>query len=98
VRRSGVEQPRNTTTTNKSRKRKKLWLVTMELWRESYSGYDQCDDKKHTEYVMALGEKSAIRLGTKQALDPGKGMYWSQYCWTRNAVAVESPCKQEKLK
>jgi len=72
------------------------WKVTMELWRETWSGHDQCDDPEHVEFVKAASEKAAINKGKRQAIDPPKGREWSHYIWARNAEAEKITAKEER--
>lgn len=61
------------------------YTVTMELWRETFSGRDQRDVLAHIEVVVAATVASAIKKAERQAINPGKGMAWSHSIWARNA-------------
>jgi hypothetical protein len=66
----------------------KKFKVTMEMWRESFSGRDYRDGDV-TAIVEAGNVESAIKKAKKKTLNPGKGMRWSQSIWIENSVATE---------
>lgn len=65
------------------------WKVTMELWRETWSGHDQCDDRCHIEIVESKTAKLATEKAIKKATSAGKGKRLSHSVWVRNAQAEQ---------
>lgn len=66
----------------------KQFLVTMELWRETWGGIDQRDGSTSVK-VKAANSRAACRKAEKTVLSPGKGRVWSHSRWAKNVTAKE---------
>ena len=66
----------------------KHFRVSVELWRETWNGYNQCDGVEYVE-VDAANAASASKKAEKQVLNPGKGKAWSHARWAKNVIAEE---------
>lgn len=64
----------------------KLYKVTMEMWRETWNGSDQCDNREHIEFIKASSATVACNKGSRKALAPYKDGC-SHYIWVQNIEA-----------
>ena len=73
----------------------KRFIVTMQLWHESFGGYNHRDGEKTIE-VLAKNEESACDKAVDKVLNPGKGRSWSQSRWATDVEAVLKPKKRSR--
>ena len=69
----------------------KQFKLSFTMYRESFSGRDQCDGII-TETVNAKNYEDAedmLKQLVKKHMDPGPGRVWSQYRWITNESIVE---------